>query len=39
MLDKTVLIEANEGYALDAYGLASIVYTRFLEARWVEMTR
>lgn len=31
---KTLLVEANEGYALGSYGLASLVYARFLEARW-----
>ena len=31
---RTLLVEANEGYALGHYGLASIVYARFLEARW-----
>jgi len=35
----TILIEANEGYALGSYGLASLVYARFLEARWEELTR
>lgn len=31
---RTLLVEANEGYAIGHYGLASIVYARFLEARW-----
>lgn len=31
---KTLLVEANEGYALGCYGLPSIVYASFLEARW-----
>lgn len=31
---RTLLVEANEGYALGHYGLASLVYARFLEARW-----
>lgn len=30
----TLLVEANEGFALGHYGLSSIVYARFLEARW-----
>ena len=33
----TLLVEANEGYALGCYGLASIVYARFLEARWEQL--
>lgn len=36
---KTVLVEANEGYALGTYGLASIIYARFLEERWFELVR
>lgn len=36
---KTLLVEANEGYALGCYGLASIVYARFLEARWEQFVR
>lgn len=31
---RTLLVEANEGYAIGHYGLASLVYARFLEARW-----
>jgi len=36
---KTLLVEANEGYALGCYGLSSIVYARFLEARWEQFVR
>lgn len=36
---KTLLVEANEGYALGSYGLASIVYAHFLEARWEQFFR
>lgn len=36
---ETLLVEANEGYALGSYGLPSIVYARFLEARWVELVK
>jgi hypothetical protein len=36
---QTLLVEANEGYALGSYGLASLVYARFLEARWEQLTR
>lgn len=31
---RTLLVEANEGYAIGHYGLASLVYARFLETRW-----
>lgn len=34
---RTLLVEANEGYALGHYGLASLVYARFLEARWEQL--
>lgn len=34
---STDLVEANDGYALGCYGLPSIVYARFLEARWAEL--
>jgi len=30
----TELVEVNEGFALGAYGLSSVVYARFLETRW-----
>ena len=30
---------AAEGYALGYYGLASLPYARFLEARWKQLTR
>jgi hypothetical protein len=36
---QTLLVEANEGYALGSYGLAGLPYARFLEARWEELTR
>ncbi len=36
---KTLLVEANDGYALGSVGLSSVVYARFLEARWKELTR
>lgn len=35
--EHTELVEANEGYAVGSYGLASIVYARFLETRWEEL--
>lgn len=34
---QTTLIEANDGYSIGCYGLSSIVYARFLEARWAEL--
>jgi len=34
---KTILVEATEGYAVGCYGLASLVYARFLETRWEQL--
>lgn len=34
---RTYLVEANEGYAIGSYGLTSLIYARFLEARWEEL--
>ncbi|HEU4329397.1 MAG TPA: ATP-grasp domain-containing protein [Roseiflexaceae bacterium] len=34
---RTLLIEANDGFALGAYGLASHSYARLLSARWTEL--
>lgn len=31
---QTLLVEVNEGFALGSYGLASVVYASFMEARW-----
>jgi len=36
---QTLLVEVNEGYALGGYGLPSIIYARFLEARWEQFVR
>lgn len=36
---KTLLVEANDGYALGNYGLNSVLYARLIEARWEELTR
>lgn len=36
---QTLLVEVNEGYAVGCYGLASIVYARFLETRWEQFVR
>lgn len=36
---KTLLVEANDAFAVGAYGLSGIVYARMLEARWKELTR
>jgi hypothetical protein len=30
-----VLVEVNEGYSLNPYGLESKEYAEFLEARWL----
>jgi len=37
--EHTQLVEANEGFALGGYGLASIVYARFLETRWEQFIK
>ena len=36
---ETVLVEANDAFAVGAYGLASLVYARMLETRWEQLTR
>jgi hypothetical protein len=36
---KTLLVEANDGYALGNYGLVAPLYAQLLEARWEELTR
>lgn len=35
---RTVLVEVNEGYSLNPYGLEAIEYSELLEARWSELT-
>ena len=35
---KTLLVEINDAYSAGDYGLESILYARFLEARWCELT-
>jgi len=35
---RTVLVEANEGFALGAYGLHPVDYAKLLSARWAEIT-
>lgn len=37
--DETLLVEANDGYALGCYGLPPVLYAQMLEARWEELTR
>lgn len=34
----TVLVEVNDAYSAGTYGLEPIIYARFVEARWCEMT-
>jgi hypothetical protein len=34
---RTVLVEVNEGYSLNPYGLESMEYSELLEARWVQL--
>lgn len=36
---RTLLVEVNEGFALGGYGLASVVYASFMEARWEQFIR
>lgn len=36
---ETLLVEVNEGYSVGCYGLDSIVYAKFLSARWSELTQ
>lgn len=34
---RTVLVEVNEGYSLNPYGLESMEYAELLEARWLQL--
>lgn len=34
---RTLLVEANDGYAFGNYGLNNVTYARMLSARWYEM--
>jgi hypothetical protein len=34
---RTVLVEVNEGYSLNPYGLEAMEYSELLEARWVQL--
>ncbi|VTR99445.1 ATP-grasp domain-containing protein [Tuwongella immobilis] len=34
---RTVLVEVNEGYSLNPYGLESLEYAELLEARWLQL--
>jgi hypothetical protein len=36
---RTVLVEANDAFALGAYGLDPVLYARMISARWEEMTK
>lgn len=36
---RTLLVEANEGYAFGHYGLVPVSYARMLSARWNELTK
>lgn len=36
-IEKTVLVECNDAYALGTYGLMSIPYARFISARWSQL--
>lgn len=35
---RTLLVEANDGYALGSYGLFYVDYAKLLSARWAELT-
>jgi hypothetical protein len=35
---ETLLVEANDAYALGHYGLQSVLYARMIDARWEELT-
>ncbi|MBN9117935.1 MAG: ATP-grasp domain-containing protein [Planctomycetes bacterium] len=34
---RTLLVEANDGFALGCYGLDPVIYAEMLEARWCEL--
>jgi hypothetical protein len=34
---RTLLIEANDAFALGAYGLDAVVYANMLEDRWLQI--
>jgi len=34
---QTILVEANDSFALGSYGLQSVLYARMIEARWSEL--
>jgi hypothetical protein len=34
---RTILVEANDGFALGCYGLDPVIYADMLEARWCEL--
>jgi hypothetical protein len=36
---RTLLVEANDSFALGAYGLEPVTYARMISARWEEMTK
>lgn len=38
-LGQTLLVEANDGYAMGTYGLPPVPYAKMLAARWAEMTK
>lgn len=35
---ETLMVEANDAHSIGDYGLPTIAYARFLEARWCELT-
>lgn len=36
--DQTVLVEVNDAYSAGTYGLDPLIYARFVEERWCDMT-
>lgn len=34
---RTLLVELNDAYALGSYGLNSILYAKFISARWSQL--
>jgi hypothetical protein len=35
---RTLLVEANDAFALGAHGIDTVAYARLLEDRWIEIT-
>jgi hypothetical protein len=35
---RTLLVEANDAFALGAHGIDAVAYAKMLEDRWLEIT-